>query len=95
MGGQSPVTSATHELRKTAIGMWMTVLYLVIYSGYVAVSVFRPAWMGVPGIFGLNLATAYGIGLIIFAVALAIVYNYLVRFRDISASETNAEEEHE
>jgi uncharacterized membrane protein (DUF485 family) len=72
--------AAVFERRKTAIGVRMTLLYLVVYSGFVALSVFRPGWLGVRTVFGLNLAVSYGLGLIIIAIIFAIVYNYLCRF---------------
>ncbi len=93
MVDRSPNDINTFERRKTYVGVVMTIIYSIIYTGYVAISVFRPAWTGVRTILGLNLATAYGIALIIIAVALAIIYNYLVRFREIGASETVAEGE--
>jgi uncharacterized membrane protein (DUF485 family) len=67
------------EQRKSNIGVRMTILYAIIYSGFVVLSVYFPALMGVNSIFGLNLAIAYGLGLIIIAIIFAIIYNLLVR----------------
>jgi uncharacterized membrane protein (DUF485 family) len=69
----------TSEQRKSNIGVWMTLLYSIVYGGFVVVSVFQPAWMGANAIFGLNLAVAYGLGLILIAVIFAMIYNQLVR----------------
>jgi uncharacterized membrane protein (DUF485 family) len=69
------------ERRKTLIGVRMTVLYSVIYAGFVALSVFTPAVMGSRAVLGLNLAVAYGLGLIIIALIFALVYNHLCRVR--------------
>jgi uncharacterized membrane protein (DUF485 family) len=67
------------EQRKSNIGVRMTILYAIVYSGFVVLSVFFPALMGVESIFGLNLAIAYGLALIMIAIIFAIIYNALVR----------------
>ncbi|MCC7147297.1 MAG: DUF485 domain-containing protein [Phycisphaeraceae bacterium] len=59
---------------KTRIGVWMFVLYAIIYAGFVIVNTFNPKIMG-SDIGGSNLAILYGFGLIIFALMLAFVYN--------------------
>jgi len=79
-----------YERRKSVIGVRMTILYSLIYGGFVALSVFQPTWMGAPAPFGLNLAIAYGLGLIVAAIVFAIVYNYLCR---VPASHSGAGEE--
>lgn len=72
------------EQRKSNIGVRMTVLYALVYSGFVILSVFFPSLMGVKAIFGLNLAIAYGLALIIIAIIFAIIYNTLVRIPNTS-----------
>lgn len=67
------------ELRKSTIGIRMTLLYAIVYGGFVMLNVFQPTIMGMPVFFGLNLAVAYGIGLIIIAIIFALVYNQLCR----------------
>lgn len=67
------------ERRKSRIGIRMTLLYSLIYAGFVILSVFQPAIMGVRAVFGLNLAVAYGLALIIIAFIFALIYNYLCR----------------
>jgi uncharacterized membrane protein (DUF485 family) len=59
---------------KTRIGVWMFILYAIIYAGFVLVNTFNPKIMG-SDIGGSNLAIIYGFGLIIFALMLAFVYN--------------------
>ncbi|MDO8302372.1 MAG: DUF485 domain-containing protein [Sedimentisphaerales bacterium] len=59
---------------KTRIGIWMFILYAVIYVGFVIVNTFNPKIMG-SDIGGSNLAIIYGVGLIVFALMLAFVYN--------------------
>lgn len=74
----SPAEEA-YERRKVALGVRMTLLYSLVYGGFVALSVFRPAWMGVRAVLGLNLAVAYGLGLILLAIVFALLYNHLCR----------------
>ncbi|OHB60808.1 MAG: hypothetical protein A2Y12_19535 [Planctomycetes bacterium GWF2_42_9] len=59
---------------KTRIGVWMFILYAIIYAGFVIINTFNPKIMG-SDIGGTNLAIIYGFGLIIFALMLAFVYN--------------------
>lgn len=62
---------------KTRLGSWMFVLYALVYAGFVAINVGAPAVMEREVAWGLNLATAYGLFLIVFALLLALVYTAL------------------
>ena len=79
MAQQSPAGGSGGEQRKTSIGIRMTILYSLVYGGFVALSVFQPGLMGRKALFGMNLAITYGLLLILFAVLLAIIYNLLVK----------------
>jgi uncharacterized membrane protein (DUF485 family) len=59
---------------KTRVGIWMFILYAIIYAGFVLISTFNPELMG-SDIGSLNLAVIYGFGLLLFALMLAVVYN--------------------
>jgi uncharacterized membrane protein (DUF485 family) len=60
---------------KTRLGIYMFIVYTLTYIGYVGINAIKPTWMGVT--FGpLNVATMYGIGLIVFAFILATIYNH-------------------
>lgn len=86
------------ERRKSNIGVKMTVLYALVYGGFVILSVFFPTLMGVDTIFGVNLAIAYGLGLIIIAIVFAMIYNHLVRIPkgpNLAGGEQTAETQHE
>jgi len=61
---------------KTKIGLWMFLLYTIVYFGFIIVTVSKPELMGTD-IGHLNLAIVYGLGLIIFALVLALIYNAL------------------
>lgn len=79
MARQSPAGGSDGEQRKSNIGIRMTILYSLVYGGFVALSVFRPEIMGSKALFGMNLAISYGLFLILFAVLLAVIYNLLVK----------------
>lgn len=59
---------------KSRVGIWMFVMYAILYVGFVLINTFKPGLMG-SDIGGLNLAIVYGFGLILFALMLAFVYN--------------------
>jgi uncharacterized membrane protein (DUF485 family) len=61
---------------KTRIGIWMFIFYTLIYAGFIAINTVKPTLMEMT-FGGLNLAMVYGLGLIIFAFILALVYNSL------------------
>lgn len=77
MADRPAAADQAFERYKTRLGIRMTLLYSLIYAGFVVLSVFRPALMGVRAVLGLNLAVTYGLGLIVIAVIFAVVYNYL------------------
>ena len=79
MAKQTSSREEAFERRKSHIGIRMTLLYAIVYGGFVALSVFQPTSMGSRAIFGLNLAVAYGLGLILIAILFALIYNHLVR----------------
>ena len=61
---------------KTKIGLWMFLLYTIVYFGFIVVTVAKPELMG-KDIGHLNVAIVYGLGLIVFALILALIYNAL------------------
>lgn len=75
--------------KKARLGVWFFFLYLFFYGGFVAIGVLNYELLSQEIVAGLNLALFYGIGLIVFAVLLGILYNnYCSRFED----EMNKEE---
>ena len=84
---------------KTRVGVWMFMLYGVIYAGFVLINTFEPSLMA-SRIGGINLAIVYGFGLIVFALMLAMVYNAICsaaeeelnKTDDVPAEEAAAQE---
>ncbi len=62
---------------KAKLGIKLFFLYSAIYMGFVGIAVFAPEKLKTPVIGGTNLAIVYGIGLIIFAILLGLVYNHV------------------
>ncbi len=63
--------------KKARLGIWFFFIYLAFYGGFVAIGVLDYEMLGQEIVGGLNLAIVYGAGLIIFAVLLGILYNFL------------------
>ena len=61
---------------KAKLGLWMFLIYTIVYIGFIVITAFSPETMGI-SIGNINLAIFYGLFLIIFAVILALVYNFL------------------
>jgi uncharacterized membrane protein (DUF485 family) len=72
----APSIRTPEEVFNARLGIGLFLLYLAIYAGFVLLSAFKPDEMSKPlDIFGgLNVAIAYGMGLILAALLLAAVY---------------------
>jgi len=62
---------------KARLGVRMFIFYTVFYAGFVAINLISPSTMGTIVVAGLNLATVYGMGLIVLGLIEALVYNIL------------------
>ena len=71
--------SSTHNAR---LGIVFFLLYLVLYAGFIVIATFKYEWMSRPSLGGLNLAIVYGMGLIIAAFVLAVVYMIMCKRPD-------------
>ncbi|MBI9043659.1 MAG: DUF485 domain-containing protein [Anaerolineaceae bacterium] len=67
---------------KSRIGVWMFLIYALVYAVFVIINVVSPLTMEVTAIFGINLASAYGFGLIILALILALIYNRMCAIKE-------------
>lgn len=76
---QSPDPAAGYKAR---LGLMLFMVYALLYGGFVAINLTLPALMEVSVVWGINLAVVYGFGLIITALALALVYDALCRSRE-------------
>lgn len=71
------------QARNARIGLVLFGVYLLLYGGFVLLNAFAPETMdATPIIDGVNLAILCGIGLIIAAFVLALLYGFLCRSSD-------------
>ena len=67
---------------KMRLGLWMFLFYLLFYAGFVAINLISPVLMGTIIVAGLNLATVYGLLLIVVALIEALIYDGLCRSKE-------------
>jgi uncharacterized membrane protein (DUF485 family) len=60
---------------KEKLGLILFLIYMAVYAAFITVNVAVPRIMGILGPFGVNLAIWYGMGLIVLALVLGIIYN--------------------
>lgn len=77
---------------KTRLGVWMCLFYSVFYVGFVAINLYDPLLMERSVVAGMNLATVYGLALIVVALAQALVYDALCRKQEKILNKKSAEE---
>lgn len=63
--------------RNARLGLVLFGVYASFYAAFVFTSAFAPGWMDARLFAGLNLAVLSGFGLIVLALALALVYGVL------------------
>lgn len=63
----------------TRMGVWLFLVYVLFYGGFVALSAFNYELMAQPFIAGVSLAIVYGFSLILAALILAIIYMTICR----------------
>jgi len=62
---------------KAKLGVNLFFVYCIVYTGFVVINTVKPELMGIKIIMGLNLAVVYGMGLIILAIVMGLIYNKL------------------
>jgi len=69
--------------KKTRLGVKLFLVYLACYFGFVMIGGFFPKAMGYIVFWGLNLAFVYGMGLIVLAAVMGLIYNFFcTRYED-------------
>ncbi len=64
---------------ESRLGLALFTLYLAAYTGFVLLSAFAPSILEDAPLAGVNIAILYGMGLIIGAFVLALLYAWLLR----------------
>jgi uncharacterized membrane protein (DUF485 family) len=67
------------ERYNARLGLVLFAIYLAAYGAYVAINAFRPGLMDEVVFSGVNLAVASGLGLIVGALVLAVLYAFWCR----------------
>ena len=80
-----PDNAAVYKVR---IGVYMVILYALVYFGFIVINIINPLLMERIIFSGLNLAVVYGIGLIIFALILALIYNSMCLKKEAELNNT-------
>lgn len=62
---------------KAKLGIYLFIFYAIVYGIFVAINVLSPETLGIILFAGLNLAVVYGFGLIILAIVMGLIYNYM------------------
>jgi len=62
--------------RKTKLGIWMFIIYTLVYAVFVGIGVVNYEAMSNLVFGDLNLAVTYGFGLIFLAIIMGLVYNW-------------------
>ena len=74
-----PAAHDAHVSPNAELGMGMFLIYLLLYVGFMAIAVFNYCWFTAVQVGPVNLAVAYGIGLIVAALVLALIYMRLCK----------------
>ena len=82
------------SLYKTRLGVVMFIVYCLVYAGFVLLNVLTEGAVMQTLVFaGLNLAVVYGLGLIVFALLLALLYNHLCTRKEAELADGSGSEE--
>ena len=69
---------------RTHAGVWLFLAYAVVYGIFVVINLVSPLLMEKIVFFGMNLAVTYGIGLILYAILLALLYSRMCVKKELS-----------
>ena len=61
---------------KSKLGIKLFFVYGIIYAGFVAIATLNSKLMQVTALWGMNLAVVYGMGLIVLAIVMGVIYNH-------------------
>jgi uncharacterized membrane protein (DUF485 family) len=68
---------------KSKLGVILFFVYAIFYGVFVAINIFKPSLMGERVMLGLNLAVVYGMGLIVLAIVMGVVYNHFCTKKEL------------
>jgi uncharacterized membrane protein (DUF485 family) len=77
--GSNEQECAATTARNARVGLIFFTIYLLIYAGYTGLTAFGRSVMAETPVPGLNVATLYGLGLIVLALVFAAAYGWICR----------------
>ena len=77
---------------KMRLGIWMFVFYSLFYASFVFINLLSPLSMARIVFAGLNLATVYGFGLIVVALAEALAYDWFCSQKEAQLAQADESE---
>ena len=78
---------------KQSLGIKLFIVYALIYAGFVAITTIQPEVLEKDIFLGLNLAVVYGMGLIILAIVMGLIYHFICsKKEDEMTAAANAEQ---
>jgi len=78
---------------KSKLGIKLFFVYGVIYAGFVVINTVKPELMKINAFLGLNLAVVYGMGLIVLAIVMGVIYNYFCTRKEDELNKPEAAKE--
>lgn len=87
---QGSLDNSQTAARNARFGLLLFVVYLLLYGGFVGINAFAPDLMQAKPLAGINLAILYGMGLILSAFLLALIYGWLCRTAVSESRETRS-----
>lgn len=73
---------------KTKFGLYLFLIYVLVYIGFIAINVASPKTMAMTVFAGQNLAVVYGFGLIALAFVMGIIYDHLCSKKEDELNKT-------
>jgi uncharacterized membrane protein (DUF485 family) len=74
-----PAAHDAHVTRNSKLGLFLFLIYFGLYLGFMSIAAFRYELFASTPFFGVNLAIIYGMGLIVAALVLALIYMWLCK----------------
>jgi uncharacterized membrane protein (DUF485 family) len=65
--------------RRQRIGLILLSLFSIAYGGFIVLCAFAYQWISQTRVSGIPLTVAYGVGLVFFSLAIAMIYGLLCR----------------
>jgi uncharacterized membrane protein (DUF485 family) len=77
---------------KQSLGIRLFIAYALVYAGFVAINTVKPKLMGMEVALGQNLAVVYGMGLIVLAIVMGLVYNHMCTKKEDELNKPESDE---